>query len=158
MFRNVTRKKQVLSQEECISILKNELRGVLSVLGDNDYPYGMPMNHFYNEEDGKIYFHSGKTGHKIDSITRHPKASFCVFDKGTHENGNWYLTFRSVIVFGKIVIVKDREKIYDIARKLSYKFTDDSEYIEHEVENSGPGTFMFALIPEFITGKRVTER
>lgn len=158
MFRNVTRIKQVLPEEECIAILKNQLRGVLSVLGDDDYPYGMPLNHFYSEEDGKLYFHSGKKGHKIDAILHHPKASFCVYDEGIRENGNWYLTIRSVIVFGKIEVVEDREKIYDIARKLSHKFTNDEAYIEHEVENSGPGTLMFALIPEHITGKWVTER
>ena len=37
MFREMLRKKQQLSQEECIAILKNEPRGVLSVLGDDDY-------------------------------------------------------------------------------------------------------------------------
>lgn len=51
MFREMLRKKQQLSEEECINILKNQLRGVLSVLGDDEYPYGMPMNHFYCEED-----------------------------------------------------------------------------------------------------------
>ena len=158
MFRNVTRIKQILSNEECIDILQKQLRGILSVQGDNGYPYGMPLNHFYNEEDGKLYFHSGKFGHKVDAILRDPKASFCVCDEGTRENGNWYLTFRSVIVFGKIELIEDREKIYDIARRLSHKFTDDKDYIEHEVENSGPGTLMFALVPEHITGKRVTER
>ena len=158
MFRNIVRIKQALPEEECIAILKKELRGVLSVLGDDDYPYGMPLNHFYNDEDGRIYFHSGKSGHRIDSIRRHPKASFCVYDEGVRENGNWYLTIRSVIVFGRIEIVEDREKIYDIARKLSHKFTDDEAYIENEVKNSGPGTLMFVLIPEHITGKRVTER
>ena len=158
MFRNIVRTKQALPEEECIAILKKELRGVLSVLGDNDYPYGMPLNHYYNDEDGRLYFHSGKSGHRIDAIRRHPKASFCVYDEGTRENGNWYLTFKSVIVFGRIEIVEDREKIYDIARKLSRKFTDDDEYIENEVKNSGPGTLMFALVPEHITGKRVTER
>ena len=158
MFRNIVRAKQALTPEECAMILKKELRGVLSVLGDSDYPYGMPLNHFFNEEDGRLYFHSGMTGHKIDAIRRHPKASFCVYDEGVRENGNWYLTIRSVIVFGRIEIVEDREKIYDIARKLSRKFTGDEEYIDNEIKNSGPGTLMFALIPEHITGKRVTER
>ena len=68
MFREMLRYKQALSEEECIEILKKELRGVLSVLGDDGYPYGMPINHFYNEEDGKIYFHSGMQGHKIDAM------------------------------------------------------------------------------------------
>ncbi len=157
MFRNIVRVKQALPEEECIAILKNELRGVLSVIGDNGYPYGMPLNHFYNEEDGKLYFHSGKKGHKIDAIAKDPKASFCVYDSGIRENDNWYLTIKSVIVFGKIEIIEDRAKVYEIARKLCRKFTDDEEYIEHEIKNSGPGTLMFALVPEHMTGKRVTE-
>lgn len=158
MFRNVTRIKQVLPKEECIAILQNEPRGVLSVNGDDGYPYGMPMNHFYDVDDRKLYFHSGRLGHKVDSIMRNSKASFCVYDKGIHENGNWYLTIRSVIVFGKIEIIEDREKIYDIARKLSHKFTNDEDYIENEIIHSGPKTLMFALVPEHITGKWVTER
>ncbi len=151
------RKKQQLPEEECIEILKNELRGVLSVIGDDDYPYGMPINHFYCEEDGKIYFHSGRKGHKIDAMKRHDKASFCVYDQGFRREGEWALNIRSVIVFGRIEFIEDKEKIYEIARRLSYKFTDDEEYIEREIVRSGPGTLMFALVPEHITGKLVNE-
>ena len=151
------RKKQQLPEEECIEILKNELRGVLSVIGDDDYPYGMPINHFYCEEDGKIYFHSGRKGHKIDAMKSHDKASFCVYDQGFRREGEWALNIRSVIVFGRIEFIEDRETIYEIARRLSYKFTDDEEYIEHEIVRSGPGTLMFALVPEHMTGKLVNE-
>ena len=157
MFREMLRKKQQLAEVECIEILKNELRGVLSVIGDDDYPYGMPINHFYCEEDGKIYFHSGRKGHKIDAMKRHDKASFCVYDQGFRREGEWALNIRSVIVFGRIEFIEDKEKIYEIARRLSYKFTDDEEYIEHEIVRSGPGTLMFALVPEHITGKLVNE-
>jgi nitroimidazol reductase NimA-like FMN-containing flavoprotein (pyridoxamine 5'-phosphate oxidase superfamily) len=157
MFRDMLRKKQQLPEEECIEILKNELRGVLSVIGDDDYPYGMPINHFYCEEDGKIYFHSGRKGHKIDAMKSHDKASFCVYDQGFRREGEWALNIRSVIVFGRIEFIEDREKIYEIARRLSYKFTDDEEYIEHEIVRSGPGTLMFALVPEHMTGKLVNE-
>jgi len=158
MFREMVRFKQALPEEECIEILKNEPRGVLSVLGDDDYPYGMPINQFYNDEDGKIYFHGGAFGHKIDAIKKHDKVSFCVYDQGVHNNGDWFLTIRSVIVFGRVEIIEDRKKMYDIARKLSYKFTKDEDYIAHELEHSGPGTLMFAIVPEHITGKRVTEK
>ena len=44
MFRNMLRSRQQLPEEECIEVLKQEPRGVLSVLGDDDYPYGMPLN------------------------------------------------------------------------------------------------------------------
>ena len=157
MFRKMTRFKQAIPEEECIEILKKEPRGVLSVLGDDDYPYGMPLNHYYCEEDGKLYFHSGMTGHKIDAIRRHPKASFCVWDEGFRKEGDWALNIKSVIVFGKVEIIEDREKVYDIARQLSRKFTDDEAYIEKEVEHAGPKTLMFALTPEYMTGKLVNE-
>ncbi len=157
MFREMLRSKQQLASEECIEILKQELRGVLSVLGENDYPYGFPINHYYCEEDGKLYFHSGKKGHKIDAIRAHNKASFCVYDTGYRKDGEWAMNIRSVIVFGKVEIVEDRKKLYDIARRLSRKFTDDAEYIEQEITRSGPNTTMFALVPEHMTGKLVNE-
>ena len=158
MFREMLRKKQQLSPQECIRILKEEKRGVLSVLGDDGYPYGMPMNHYYSDEDGKIYFHSGKTGHKVDAIMREPKVSFCVCDQGVREDGDWALTFRSVIVFGKIEIVEDYDRIIEISRALSHKFTQDEAYIADEVEKHGKHTLCFALVPEQICGKRVHEK
>lgn len=157
MFREVARAKQRLSGEECVDILKQELRGVLSVLGDDGYPYGVPVNHFYCEEDGKIYFHSGRTGHKMDAIQNHDKASLCVCDQGTHRDGEWALHFRSVIVFGRVSVVEDREKVLDICRKLSLKFTSDTAYIEKEIAQAGARTACFVLTPEHITGKAVTE-
>ena len=82
MFREVARKKQVLTSEQIIKILKAEKRGVLSVLGENGYPYGLPINFWFNEENGYIYFHSGKKGHKNDAVSFDNKVSFCVYDKG----------------------------------------------------------------------------
>ncbi len=41
--------KQQVSAEECIEILKTTKRGVLSVIGDDGYPYGFPINHYYSE-------------------------------------------------------------------------------------------------------------
>jgi nitroimidazol reductase NimA-like FMN-containing flavoprotein (pyridoxamine 5'-phosphate oxidase superfamily) len=64
MFRNITRVKQQLPQQECIRLLQQQPRGVLSLIGDDGYPYGLPIDHWYNSEDGQIYFHSGQQGHK----------------------------------------------------------------------------------------------
>ena len=157
MFREIVRKKQEISESECIEILKNEPRGVLAVLGDDAYPYALPINHYYEEEDGHLYFHSGKTGHKIDAMKAHDKASLCVYDGGFRREGEWALNIRSVIVFGRLRIVEDHEKALEISRRLSYKFTDDTEYIEHEIIHSGPGVLVFELIPEHMMGKLVNE-
>ena len=158
MFREVARKNRALPREECIEILKRELRGVLAVQGDDGYPYALPINQFYNEDDGHLYFHSGAAGHKIDAIRRDGKASFCCYDEGFVKEGDWALNIRSVIVFGKIRIVGDHEKAIDISRRLSHKFTDDEDYIDYEIRHSGQRVLVFELAPEHITGKLVNEK
>lgn len=157
MFRDVVRKKQKLSDEACIGLLKSEVRGVLAVLGDEDYPYAVPTNYWYCEEDGKLYFHSGKSGHKIDAIKKHDKASFCVYDSGVRKEGDWALTFKSVIVFGRIELVEDHDRAMELTRRLSLQFTSDMKYIEDEIKQAGWRTLVFALVPEQITGKTVHE-
>ena len=157
MFRQLLRKNKELSEEECLRILKTEKRGVLSVIGDNDYPYGMPMNHLYNEQDGKIYFHCGKIGHRLDSLRKNNKVSFCVYDEGYQNSGEWALNIKSVILFGKIEIVDDPVKITDITTKLSHKFTRDDEYIKSEIKQYAHKTLLLVLTPEHICGKSVQE-
>lgn len=157
MFREMLRKKQRLPEEECVEILKTEPRGVLSVMGEDGYPYGMPMNHFYCEEDGHLYFHSGRAGHRTDAMNACDKASFCVYDQGFHKEGDWALNIRSVIVFGRLCVVEDQERAIEISRRLSYKFTSDEEYIEREIQSAGARVLCFELIPEHMTGKLVKE-
>ncbi len=157
MFRELLRKNKELSMQECVEILKNEKRGVLSVIGDNDYPYGMPMNHFYNEDDEKIYFHCGKIGHRLESLRKHNKVSFCTYDNGYRNEGEWALNIKSVIVFGRIEIIEDADIIADITKKLSYKFTQDEEYINKEIKLYSDKTLLLQLTPEHICGKSVTE-
>lgn len=157
MFRELARKNKQISMEECIRVLKSETRGVLCVLGDDDYPYGMPMNHWYNEEDGKIYFHCGNGGHRLDALKNHSKVSFCTYDQGYRKEGDWALNVKSVIVFGQMEVLDDMTKIVDITTKLSHKFTQDEEYIRKEIEKYAQGTLLLQLTPEHICGKLVTE-
>ena len=157
MFRDLARKNRKISMEECISLLKSEKRGVLSVIGDHNYPYGMPMNHWYNEDDGKIYFHCGKSGHRLDALKKGNKVSFCTYDSGCCNDGEWALNIKSVIVFGKIEIEDDLERIADITAKLSRKFTSDDEYIKNEIERYAHQTLLLVLTPEHICGKTVQE-
>ncbi len=157
MFREMLRKKQQLPQEDCVRLLKEETRGVLSLLGDEGYPYGLPINHYYCEEDGKLYFHGGKKGHRVDAMRRCDKASFCVFDRGFRREGEWALNVSSVIVFGRIEFIEDRETLCRISEALCRKFTDDEDYIRREIEKHADATLMFALVPEHITGKLVNE-
>ena len=157
MFRELRRFKQALTEEECIKILTEELRGVLSVLGDDDYPYGMPINHWYNPDDGKIFFHAGPGGHRLDSIKKHNKVSFCVYDKGFKKEGDWALNIKSVIVFGKMEVVEDKDFAIYATKQLSYKFPVTEEYIEDDIARNGRNVVVLCLTPEHMTGKLVNE-
>jgi len=157
MFRKMRRFKQQISEEKCREILKNEPRGVLSLLGDDGYPYGLPITHYYSEEDGKIYFHGTKEGHKIDAIKACDKASFCVYDEGYREEDQWALNINSVVVFGRIRLVTDDEKAKEICRNLCLKFTEDEEYFNKEMENAFSRVQCLELEIEHMTGKLVNE-
>ena len=157
MFRPMRRFRQQISEAECIRILQEEKRGVLSMLGENGYPYGIPMNHWYNPEDGKIYFHGAKTGHKIDALSACDKVSYCVWDAGYREEGEWALNVNSVIVFGRISLVTDEDKAKLIVMNLCRKFTDDEEYIRHEIQNALPRVQCLELAIDHMTGKLVNE-
>ena len=159
MFREMRRFKQQISREECVRILEQQPRGVLSVLGDDDYPYGVPLDHWYCGENGKLYFHCAKTGHKLDAVRKHDKASYCVLDEGFRKEGEWALNFRSVIVFGRIRLVDEGDDALrrKIATALCRKFTDDEAFLQNELVNALPRASFLELTPEHITGKLVNE-
>lgn len=130
MFRKMRRFKQQISEEECIRILKEQPRGVLSMIGDDGYPYGIPLDHWYS--GNKLYFHGAKVGHKMDAITAFDKVSYCVMDESFRRDGEWALNIKSVVVFGRIRVVEDEAKKREICTNLVRKFTDDEEYLQKE--------------------------
>ena len=156
-FRPMRRFKQQIREEECIRVLMTEKRGVLSMIGENGYPYGIPLNHWFNPDDGKLYFHGAKTGHKIDAIAQNNKVSYCVYDAGFRRDGEWALNVNSVVVFGRISLVTDEKKARVIGINLCRKFTDDEEYIQKEIRNALPRVQCLELTIDHMTGKLVNE-
>ena len=157
MFRKMRRFRQQISNEDCIDVLVKEKRGVLSMTGEDGYPYGIPMNHWYCEADGKLYFHGAKEGYKIDLIQKNNKVCYTVFEKGVAKEGEWALNVRCVVVFGRITVVDDVEKVKKICTEVSHKFIDDEEYIHQELENAMHRVMCLELTPDHITGKLVKE-
>ena len=149
--------KQQISDEKCREILTEQKRGVLSLMGENGYPYGIPMDHWYCKEDGCIYFHGAKEGHKTGAIKKCSKACYTVYDEGFRRPGEWSLNINSVIVFGNIELVTDEEMTKEICTHLVRKFTDDEEYLEKELKNFLPGVQCLKLVPDHMTGKLVNE-
>ena len=157
MFRPMRRIKQQLPDEDALEILASAKRGVLSMTGDDGWPYGVWLNPHFRKEDGRIYFHGAKVGHKIDALLRDSRVSFTVIDEGGQDEGGWAYTFRSVVVFGRIEFVEDHALALELCRELARRFNPSEKDIEAEIQRAGARVQVLCLIPEHITGKRVHE-
>ena len=113
MFRKMRRHKQQLSQEETAEILKTGRTAVLGILGDDGYPYTVPINYVY--ADGKVYFHGARSGHKLDAIRRCAKVSLCVIEKDNVVKEELTTYFKSVILFGKARVLEKEDEIFHAA-------------------------------------------
>ena len=156
MFRKMRRIGQEIPKEECEEILTNEPRGVLALLGDDDYPYAIPMSHVY--VDGKIYFHGAQEGHKNDAVKRYQKVSYCVMDKGVKAEDSWWYTFKSVIVFGRIKTLTDRDEKIEKLTHLGDKFFPTHEETVDEINRLLDRTEVFEITIEHMSGKIVKEK
>lgn len=156
MFREMRRKKQLLTKEETIAILEKGTSGVLALLGDEDYPYAVPISYCYC--DNKLYFHGAKTGHKIDAIRKCEKASFCVIDQDQVVPDEYTTYFRSAIAFGKIHVIEDEQEKRAAITKLAEKYTpDNKEGREREIDREYRILCMIELDIEHLTGKEAIE-
>lgn len=157
MFREMRRKGQLLSNPESIDILTNGTAGVLALSGDDDYPYAVPISYVY--DDSRIYFHSAKTGHKIDAIRKCSKASFCVIDQDNIIPEEYTTYFRSVIAFGKVRILDDETEIRKAIEKLAIKYhPEDSEANRNQaIVRAWNSLCMIEFSVEHMTGKEAVE-
>ena len=155
MFREMRRKGQQLSTEDCEAILNRGTSGVLAVSGDGDYPYAVPLSYCYDGE--KIYFHCAKTGHKLDAIKRNNKVSFCVIDADDIVPERFTTYYKSVVVFGRAHIITDSGDKRRAITALSEKYSPGEKNTQREIEQSWERFCMLELDIEHMTGKAARE-
>lgn len=156
-FRPMRRKNQQLSAEETEDILRAGTSGVLALAGDNGYPYAVPMSYVYS--GGKIYFHCAKEGHKLDSMLRCGKASFCVIAEDNIVPEKYTTYYKSVIAFGRISFAETLSELTEGARLLAEKYCRgyDEDSFLRELENSMGRLCIPVLDIEHLTGKAAIE-
>jgi len=156
MFREMRRTKQLLEEEDCVEVLVRNSAGVLALYGDEGYPYAVPLSYVY--DDDKIYFHSAKSGHKMDAMRKNPKVSFCVIDEDQVVSQEFTTYFRSTIVFGEARILEGEEKMAAL-RKLCKKYasSQSEENFQKEVKASYDNMEMVEIAIEHKTGKEAIE-
>lgn len=157
MFRDMRRIRQQLSPEETAKIMQGATSGVLALSGDDGYPYAVPMSYLYDGD--KLYFHCAKAGHKIDSIARCDKASFCVIAEDNVMPEKYTTCFCSAIAFGKIHILTDEAEIRSAVEKLAIRYApnDTPEHRSEFIESDLPRVCVLKMEIEHITGKECIE-
>ncbi len=150
------RKRQQMSETDCIALLQQATSGTLALLGDGGYPYAVPISYVY--ADGRLFFHSALSGHKVDAIRGCDKASFCVIGQDDVKPAEYTTYYRSVIVFGRIRIIEDEAEKLAAARLLGNRYNpNQEEALQKELHHGLSRMLMIVLTPEHITGKESVE-
>ncbi|MBN7771942.1 pyridoxamine 5'-phosphate oxidase family protein [Clostridium aminobutyricum] len=151
MFREMRRSDKMLTNEEMTDIMNTAEYGILSTVGEDGVPYGVPVNFIF--DGGNIYFHSALTGHKLDNIQSNNKVSFCVVKDVELIPDDFNTKFKSVIAFGDIkeVAAERKQEIYVLILK---KFSND--YMEAGMEyikKAGEQAKVYEIEVKHITAK-----
>lgn len=158
MFRSMRRKQKEISAEAAKQLLSTVRRGVLAVNGDDGYPYAVPVNFLYEEEENKIYFHGARAGHKMDSIKACDKVCFTVYGNERVEEEDWAPFVQSAVVFGRCHPIEDQETALRQVKKMAGKYYPNEELVDAEIRSSGKAVQVFEIEIEHLSGKEIQEK
>lgn len=155
MFREMRRKRQQLQPEECEAALKESTSGVLSLLGDDGYPYGVPLSHAY--VDGRLVFHGAASGHKLDAMRACPKACYTVILQDQVIPQEYTTYFRSVIAFGRMRVLEGDEKLAALRQLADAFWPNHDEEREKEIAPRFDHMSVFVMDIDHLSGKQARE-
>lgn len=153
MFREMRRNKQYLPEAEVISILEGGSSGVLALLGEDGWPYAVPLS--YAWDGGKLYFHWAKSGQKLDALRREERASFCVVAEDRVVPEKYTTLYRSVIAFGRLRVLEDEEEKLAALERLTVKYAPEEGEASRreEIQRGLPAVCVVEMAVEHVTGK-----
>ncbi|MCI8608873.1 MAG: pyridoxamine 5'-phosphate oxidase family protein [Firmicutes bacterium] len=156
MIREMNRRKQALLEAESIAVLERNTAGVLALMGDEGYPYGVPLSYAY--ADGKIYFHCAKRGYKLDCMKANPKVCFTVIDADQIVPEEYTTYFRSVIAMGQVRILEEGDERIAGLWALTEKYSGSMPEAAKRGEVEGcRGALVGVIDIEYLTGKEARE-
>lgn len=160
MFRKVRKKANEISVEVAKQLIKTERRGILAVNGEDGYPYAIPLNYSYDEEQNKIYFHGARAGYKYDMIKNSDKVCFTVVGNEQIKNPDepWAPYLQSAVVFGRCRFMENTPETMEILKNLAMKYFPTEDIADDMIAASGKAVQMYEIEIEHISGKEVQEK
>ena len=140
-----------ISREAALDLLKQGEYGILSSIGPENQPYGVPVSFVLNE--GCIDFHSATEGRKIDNIAHNDHVSFCVVGKTEILPDKFSTRYESVIVAGKVIELSGERKIRSLHALIAKYSPRHIEAGDKYIESAQATTRVFSIGMESVTGK-----
>ena len=155
MFRKIRKIKNEIDKDAVESLLRSCRRGILSMNGEDGYPYAIPVNYYYDEANQKIYFHGAKAGYKVDCLNRNDKVCFTVFGNESIKDLEWAPYVQSVVVFGRCHLV-DTDN--DVLKTFMMKYYPSVDLVDKVIKEDSKFVQMYEISIEHKSGKQVQEK
>lgn len=138
-----------MEHSEIEDLLKRSVVGRLAVVTDEG-PYIIPLGYVY--EEGRVGFHSSPKGRKVESFKKDQRVCFEV------DEANPEITqYKSVLLFGRIEEVQDREAKLQVLKALVEKYPTERRK-KTDFKECVDDAAVYLITPEKVTGKkRVSE-
>lgn len=151
-FRPMRRQDRQLSNQEAWTLLNENDHGILSVIGDEGWPYAVPMNYILSQ--GALYLHGAREGHKLDAIARDDRVCFTVVAQAQLVPDHITTCYESVVVFGRASLVEDTGQRQAILRQFTFGLGQVSQETgQRYMEKLGARTALIRIEPQHITAK-----
>lgn len=153
------RADRVMSDERVREMLASAYCGRLATVGPEGWPYVVPL--LYVRMDDEIWVHNtGARGHLRENVEREPRVCFEVDDPGpVFPYGRFEcdstLAYRSVVAFGRIRIVEDRDAKVAFCRALMAKYADPRWERPKDFFPRLDQITVYAIAVERMTGKEL---
>ncbi len=152
MFREIRRRNKALSESEAREILARAEHGVLATVGEEGWPYAVPLNHVLAGD--VLYAHCALEGHKLDNIAHEERVCYCAVASATVVPSMLSTLYESAVVFGRATLVTGADEKRIALKLLTERFCGRSEeQFEEHIHTQGPATAMIRIQIERITGK-----
>lgn len=152
MFHDMRRRDLGLPESEAWEILAKATWGVLSTLGPDGWPYGVPLNHVVVGK--QLYAHCAQAGHKLENLAFEPRVSYCVVTEDEVLPAELVTWYESAILFGRAALVEAPAEKRAALEALLMRFAADfPEQGAESMKKDFARTAVIRITPEQVTGK-----
>ena len=146
------RRDRELSEAEALEILAKSEFGVLATVGDDGWPYAVPVNHALM--DGALVIHCAMAGHKLDNLAANARVSYCVVTQAEVLPEELATRYESAIAFGRAVRLEAEAERRAALQAFGRRFAaQHPERVREEIEKDLFRTVVLRIDLERVTGK-----